>query len=91
MSEHSRRTFLKSASMTAVVAGAAAVTAGAVVAPAQAQPLGPGGPAHDGPLLAWIKDPKSGTISVLVGEKEVVYQDAKLATWLAQIAAQAKA
>ena len=91
VSEQSRRSFLKTASLGAAVTTAAVVTSGALAGSAGAETLGPGGPAHDGPLLAWIKDPKSGTISVLVGDQEVLYQDAKLATWLAQIAGQAKA
>lgn len=91
MTDHSRRTFLKTASLGAAVTTAAVVTSGALAGSAGAETLGPGGPAHDGPLLAYVKDPKSGTISVLVGEQEVVYQDAKLAAWLAQIAGQAKA
>ncbi|PZS17706.1 MAG: hypothetical protein DLM57_07845 [Pseudonocardiales bacterium] len=88
MAEHSRRKFLKHASLGAAVVGAAAVTPALMGAQADAEPL-PAGAAHDGPFVAWVKDAKAGTISVLVGKHEVVHTDRKLATRLAQIAAQA--
>jgi len=86
--EHSRRSFLKRASAGAAVVGAAAVTPAMLAAPADAEPAATG-PAHAGPFVAWVKDAKAGQISVLVGEHEVVHTDRKLATRLAQIAAQA--
>ncbi|PZS36192.1 MAG: hypothetical protein DLM58_02305 [Pseudonocardiales bacterium] len=86
MAQHSRRSFLKHASVGAAAVGAAAVVPAVLAAPADAAPAGP---AHAGPFVAWVKDAKAGQISVLVGEHEVVHTDRKLATRLAQIAAQA--
>jgi hypothetical protein len=83
MPENSRRTFLKQAG---VVVGAAVVVPEVAAAPADAAPTGP---AHDGPFLAWVKDPEAGDISVLVGQTEVVHRDRALARQLAQIAARA--
>ncbi|MGI8761394.1 MAG: ubiquinol-cytochrome c reductase iron-sulfur subunit N-terminal domain-containing protein [Jatrophihabitantaceae bacterium] len=88
MTEHSRRKFLTHASLGAAAVGAAAV-APALTASAAAEPLA-AGPVHHGPFLAWVKDAKSGEISVLVGETEVVHHDRLLAARLAQIAGRAQ-
>lgn len=87
MSEHSRRNFLKHASVGAAAVSAATVVPTALAGSAEAE--APAGPAHDGPFLAWIKDAKTGEIAVLVGETQVVHRDKRLARRLAQIAATA--
>jgi hypothetical protein len=85
MTEHSRRSFLKSASIgTAAVGVAAAIPFGA-----QAADAAPAGPTHAGPFVAWVKDPASGDVSVMAGEHEIVHHDPKLARQLAQLAARA--
>ena len=86
MSEHSRRTFIRNASIGAAAVGAAAVIPSVTSADA-ATPDSPAGPAHDGPFTVWVKDVKTGEIAVLVGESEVVHHDKALASTLARIAA----
>ena len=44
----------------------------------------------DQPFIAYVKDHRSGEIVVMVGEREVVYRDAELASRLARIAGSAK-
>ena len=87
MAEHSRRTFLKTASIAAASAGAAltpGLTGRANAAPA------PAGPLPDEPLVAYVKNHKSGEIAVVVGEHEVTYRDLDLTARLARIATLAK-
>ena len=86
MNSPSRRGFLRSAS---VAAGAAAVAVGVGVPAAGAAESESSAPAHAGSFVAWVKDPRAGTIAVLVGEREVVVTDKKLAKRLAQVAARA--
>jgi hypothetical protein len=88
MSAPSRRGFLRSAS---VAAGAVVVSAGvgSGVAHAAGSEAESSAPAHAGSFVAWVKDPRAGTIAVLVGEREVVVTDKKLAKRLAQVAARA--
>jgi hypothetical protein len=88
MSEHSRRNFLKTASIGAAAVGTAAVVP-SFTDSADAHPLDSGA-AHSGPFTVWVKNVESGEIAVLVGESEVVYKDRTLAKRLARIAAQAK-
>lgn len=95
MTDQSRRDFLKRASAGAVAAaGAVAFGPGLIARSAPAVPLrtpaGGGhpdpvadGPVPSGPLLAYVRDPGKGEISILVGEHEVVYQDHGLAARLA--------
>ncbi|MGI8761396.1 MAG: ubiquinol-cytochrome c reductase iron-sulfur subunit N-terminal domain-containing protein [Jatrophihabitantaceae bacterium] len=90
MAEHSRRNFLKHASLGAAAVGAATVAPALVASSADAEPV-VSGPTHDGPFVAWVKNPAAGEISVLVGESEIVHRDPKLARRLAQIAGRAKA
>lgn len=87
MTERSRRTFLKTASVAVASAGAAltpGLTAQASAAPA------PAGPLPDQPLIAYVKDHKTGEIAVTVGEHEVTYRDRDLTARLARIATHAK-
>ena len=92
MSDHSRRNFLKTASIGAAAVGTlAAVPAVASAAPATADthPLD-SGKAHAGSFTVWVKNADTGTLAVLVGESEVTYTDRKLAKRLARIAARAQ-
>lgn len=84
MTDHSRRNFLK---LGAATAGAVAIAPG-FVGSAGAQESS--APAHDGAFVAWIKDPKTGEIAVMVGERELIVHDRKLAKRLAQAAARAQ-
>ena len=94
MSESTRRGFL-------IMAGAgAAATAGAVVvantgsagaAPADTGPDTAAPATASGPLVAYVGNPRSGQVSVMVGETEVVVSDPALVARLAGIAAGKKA
>ena len=85
MAEHSRRLFLKNASIGVVAAGAVAAAAPALLsAPAPAVTFGP---LHGGPFVAWVRDVKEGEIAVMVGEQTIIHKDANLARQLAEIAA----
>jgi hypothetical protein len=86
MSEHSRRDFLRTASIGAATAGvAAAIPFGASAADAAPS----SGPVHDGPVVVWVKNPASGEISVMADDREVSHHDPKLARQLARLAARA--
>lgn len=88
MPEHSRRSFLRTGSISAIAVGAAALTPGLLTGPADASPAA-AGPLPDGPLIAYVKDHKSGEIAVMVGEREVLYRDRDLAARLARIGSHA--
>ncbi len=88
MSQHTRRNFIKSASIGAAAAGAATVIP-TFAESADAHPLDSGA-AHDGSFTVWVKDASAGKIVVMAGEHEVVYTDRALAKRLARIAARAK-
>jgi Rieske Fe-S protein len=77
----SRRNFLALAG-----AGAAAAGTAALLPTASADAATPKGPAHPGPLVAYVRDTASGEISVNVGEREVVVHDRDLAQRIARIA-----
>lgn len=94
MSESTRRGFL-------IMAGAgAAATAGAVVvastgsasaAPADTATDTAPPAAASGPLVAHVQNTRSGQVSVMVGETEVVVSDPALVARLASIASGKKA
>lgn len=90
MSEHSRRNFLKTASIGAAAVGTLAVapSAASAATSADAHPLD-SGKAHDGSFTVWVKNADSGKIAVMVGESEITYTDRKLAKRLARLAARA--
>jgi hypothetical protein len=92
MEESTRRGFLIMAGV-----GAAAATAGAVVATtttatttAAAAPAGADTPAA-GALVAYVEDVRTGRVSVMTGETEVVVSDPDLVARLARVAAGKKA
>ena len=85
MSEHSRRRFIRNASIGAAAVGATTIIPSLTSADAATPDAG--GPAHDGPFTVWVKNASTGEIAVLVGETEVVHHDKALAAQLARIAA----
>jgi hypothetical protein len=88
MEEPTRRGFLIMAGI-----GAAAATAGAVVATtattgtdaAGTDPADAGTPAVAGALVAYVEDVRTGRVSVMVGETEVVVSDPDLVARLARV------
>lgn len=88
MPEQSRRHFLTAGSVAAVAVGTAVLAPGMLSATADASPAA-AGPLPDGPLMAYVKDHRTGDIAVMVGEREVVYRDPDLAARLARIATHA--
>lgn len=87
MNDQSRRIFLKYTSLGAVAVGAGAATPALVASGASAASQGP---PHDGPLVAYVSDARSGDVAVMAGEREVVLHDPDLALRLGQIAASAR-
>jgi hypothetical protein len=79
MSESTRRTFLIASGAGAAAVGMAAATPGVAAArtPATLPP-----DATD--LVAHIADPSSGTLTLLVGEREIVVHDRDLVARLAR-------
>jgi hypothetical protein len=75
MSDTSRRKFLAVAGVGAAATATALGTAGAAEAKPSAKRA-------TEPVLALVDDPKSGTVRLLVGEREVVVHDRDLATRL---------
>lgn len=102
MTERSRRSFLKSATITGAVAGAVLLpvgTAGAAAVPQtrtrpEFEATGAeltAAPAVTTPIVAYVKDAASGKVAVMAGEHEFVHVDMQLAARLSRLAAQAPA
>jgi hypothetical protein len=62
------------------------VGAAALLPAAAAEAAEPNTPAHPGPLVAHVRDTRTGEIAVYVGEREVVVHDKKLAHRIAGLA-----
>ncbi len=86
MSEHSRRNFIRTASVGAAAIGATAIVPSMSSADAATPDTTAGGVAHDGPFTVWVTNARSGEIAVLVGEQKIVHHDKALAAKLARIA-----
>jgi hypothetical protein len=84
VNQHSRRNFLRLGALTAGTVAVAPALGGS--AEAEGSPA----PAHDGAFVAWVKNPGTGEIAVLVGDQELNVRDRKLAKCLAQAAARAQ-
>lgn len=82
MSDTSRRGFLFLAGTGAAVVGAAAVAPAAVAA---TQPEGSGETAGEGELVAHVRDIRTGEVSVMMGEREVVVHDRALCASLTRV------
>ena len=78
MSDSTRRAFVKNSA----AAAAGMTVVGALVAEqADAKAA-----ATAGPVVAYVRDPRTGEISVMAGEREVKLQDRKIAARLARAA-----
>jgi hypothetical protein len=78
MSDSTRRSFVKS---SAAAAAGVTVIGALVTEQADAEAT-----AHAGPVVAYIRDPHSGEISVMVGERQVKLHDRKIAARIARAA-----
>jgi anaerobic selenocysteine-containing dehydrogenase len=79
MSDLTRRGFVK----TSAGAAAGMTAIGALVAGQAEADVSPAG---SDPVIAYVKDPRSGEISVMSGDREVTVRDPKLATQIARAA-----
>ncbi len=88
MAEHSRRNFLRGAGVAAAgVTAAAMIPAGAALATgSSASDDTPADDASTDTLVVYVKDAKSGRVSVMSGDREVVVTDRNLAQKLAHLA-----
>jgi len=77
MISSSRRRFLGAAGAGAAVAGATAVAPTAFAGQARRSPT-----SAEESVVAYVDDPSSDTVTLLVGEREVVVHDRDLATRL---------
>jgi hypothetical protein len=78
MSDSTRRGFVKN---TAAAAAGMTVVGALVAEQADAKAA-----AKSGPIVAWIRNPRKGEISVMAGEREVKLHDRKIAARLARAA-----
>lgn len=78
MSDTTRRGFVKN---SAAAAAGVTVVGALLTEEAQARVA-----AHDGPIVAYVHDARTGEISVLAGEREVHVRDRKLAARIAGVA-----
>jgi hypothetical protein len=83
MPGHSRRTFLRGAGAAAAVTATGVGAGAALVATGDAAA---GGDTKGGSLVAYVQDARSGRISVMSGEREVLVTDKALAQRLARLA-----
>jgi hypothetical protein len=87
MSESTRRTFLLASGAGAAAVGMAAAIPGVAAGQAAAQKVAPATLPEDATdLVAHVADPHSGTLTLLVGEREVVVHDRDLVARLARYA-----
>ena len=82
MSDTTRRGFVKNSAATA----AGMTLIGALVAEQAETADAANPPAHDGPVVAYLRDAKSGEVTVLVNQREITVKDRKLAARLARAA-----
>jgi hypothetical protein len=86
MSEHSRRTFLRGAGVSAAAVTVAAVLPSGIASAATTDGTESSAPATTKPVVAYVTDPSAGKITVLHGEKEIVVTDKGLARRIAKLA-----
>jgi len=82
MSDTTRRGFVKNSAATA----AGMTLIGALVAEQAETADAAAPPAHDGPVVAYLRDARSGEVTVLVNEREITVHDRKLAARIARAA-----
>ncbi|QMU69378.1 twin-arginine translocation signal domain-containing protein [Streptacidiphilus sp. P02-A3a] len=94
MSENSRRSFIRHATLGTAALGATVLVPAALGQEASArtrtaatQGAVQQGAMHHGPLMAYVKNANTGEIAVMVGEREVLHRDPQLAAQLGRIAA----
>jgi hypothetical protein len=78
MSDSTRRVFVKN---SAAAAAGMTVVGALLTEEAQARVA-----AHNGPVVAYVHDARTGDISVLAGDREVHVRDRKLAARIAGVA-----
>jgi len=83
MAGHSRRDFIRGAGVTAAAATVAVMIPG--VANAASASADDGGPTPEGAVVAYVKDAKTGTVTVMSGDREVSVTDKALARKLAKL------
>ena len=85
MNDPTRRGFLAVSGVGAAAVAAAALAPRADAAAAEsAAPAAALADSGDGPLVAYVDDPKSGRITLVAGESRAVVTDVALATSLAR-------
>jgi hypothetical protein len=87
MNDHTRRNFLIASGTGAAAIGVVAAMPSIAGASTPAPKESPVTPSDAAPLVAHISDPSSGTLSLLVGDDEVIVHDHDL---VARITAAAK-
>ncbi|MEZ0092429.1 hypothetical protein [Streptacidiphilus sp. EB129] len=93
--QSSRRSFLRHASLGSTALGATILLPATLGNAASARARATHDAAanhvdavrHEGPLMAYVKNARTGEIAVMVGEREVVRHDPQLAAQLSRIAA----
>jgi len=86
MANVTRRGFIQSATIGgAAIALASVPGLAATIDKADAQTLGPHGPAN-GPMVAYIHDASKDEIALMVGTRKVVFRDRKLVAQLRRAA-----
>jgi hypothetical protein len=78
MSGSTRRVFVKN---SAAAAAGMTVVGALLTEEAQARVA-----AHDGPVIAYVHDARTGEVSILAGDREVHVRDRKLAARIASVA-----
>jgi hypothetical protein len=84
MAGNSRRDFIRGAGVTAAAATVAVMIPG-VASAASASETDDGEPTPEGAVVAYVKDAKTGTVTVMSGEREVSVTDKALARKLARL------
>lgn len=85
MAEHSRRAFIRGAGVTAAAATVAVMVPGVASAASKPKSDDDGSPTPEGAVVAYVKDAKAGSITVMRGEREVQITDKALARKLAKL------
>jgi hypothetical protein len=82
MTDHSRRTFLAGAGVAATAVTVTALTPTAALAAAPSD----SGPVSSASLVAYVRDARSGHITIMSGDREIQITDKALARRLSRLA-----